>query len=117
MVRRQHALPRYPELFEGYGANKFVYTLALTAAGYRFEVLPGSWVIHLPHGKSAASTDFVRSAEARRHNRLLRFRYVAELRAKYRIGACRRPHEPVNAYRAALLCPGEGQLDEQPRRV
>ena len=99
-------MPRYPELFEGYGANKFVYTLALTAAGYRFAVVPDAWVVHLPHAESAAASSFVHSPEARRHNRILRFRYVAELRATYGLGACRQPGGAEGAG-GLLQCPGE----------
>lgn len=80
--------PQYEPTFDGYGMNKIAHTLALTAAGYRFEVLPDSWVVHLPHGESAAAKAFSTDIRQRVFNRMVRFRYVARLQHVYGIGGC-----------------------------
>jgi len=46
--------PRYDERFRGYGLNKVSHLYACAAAGLRFTVLPGVFVVAGQHPKSAA---------------------------------------------------------------
>ncbi len=58
------ALPLYNESFSGYGKNKITHTVHLRRSGWRFGVLPRSYVMHYPHRKSEARRAWEGSFEA-----------------------------------------------------
>lgn len=89
VLKRDSAyFPQYDVAFAGYGMNKVTYAMELAAAGYNFHVLPNSWAIHMPHGESLDSQDFVQNVERRTVNRAERFRFLARLQAKYGLESC-----------------------------
>ena len=52
-------VPQYSEQFYGYGYNKASHIMEVKARGYEFVVLPGGFVIHSPHTKTAQRSAFI----------------------------------------------------------
>ena len=58
--------PIYSEAFTGYGKNKIELITHLRFAGFKFHALPGAFVTHMPHAKSAQKLKW--EAGAHRHS-------------------------------------------------
>ena len=57
VLMKSPLLPRYEELFTGYGKNKIQHVVHLRYSGWSFSVLARSFLSHFPHHKSAARTE------------------------------------------------------------
>lgn len=58
VLQRTPDLPRFEEQFTGYGKNKIQNLVHLRYSGWRFAVLPRSFLVHFPHHKSAARLEW-----------------------------------------------------------
>lgn len=56
-------MPWFDVRFRGYGRNKIVFTAALNASGFAFEVDQESFIVHRPHPPSEASFAFSTDAQ------------------------------------------------------
>lgn len=63
VLQRTPDLPRFEEQFTGYGKNKIQNLVHLRYSGWRFAVLPRSFLIHFPHHKSAARLEWENKEE------------------------------------------------------
>lgn len=54
VVRRCEDMPPFPEAFAGYGWNKIALFLHLNRIAYKFARVGGAYLVHFPHGHSAA---------------------------------------------------------------
>lgn len=80
--------PVYSEAFTGYGKNKIELITHLRFAGFRFYAVPGAFIVHMPHVKSAQKLQWETGSHRARMDRLYR-RVVAQLVARYK-----RPRTP-----------------------
>ncbi|EDQ91702.1 uncharacterized protein MONBRDRAFT_31153 [Monosiga brevicollis MX1] len=71
-LRNNPELPLFAEQFEGYGLNKIAYTMTLAAKGFRFAVVKGAWVTHVPHVESPHANVFTHDVATRVANRFQR---------------------------------------------
>ncbi|CAM9258371.1 unnamed protein product [Sphacelaria rigidula] len=58
VVRKTSWLPKFDERFTGYGKNKIQWINHLRYMGFSFYVMPVNFVIHAPHPKSLAKTEW-----------------------------------------------------------
>ena len=74
---------RFDERFVGFGWNKVSHVMELTARGYELVVLPGAFMVHLPH---APSPDIL-GYRGRKHYRdcmmVLKREFQRELESRY----------------------------------
>jgi len=75
--------PIYSEAFTGYGKNKIELVTHLRFAGFNFHALPGAFVVHMPHPKSAPKLSWEAGPHRRRMDTLFR-RFVAQLISYYK---------------------------------
>ena len=80
--------PIYSEAFTGYGKNKIELITHLRFAGFRFHALPGAFVTHMPHAKSAQKLLWEAGAHRRSMDALYQ-KLVAQLVNRYK-----RPRTP-----------------------
>ncbi|KAK2579800.1 hypothetical protein KPH14_008682 [Odynerus spinipes] len=79
--------PRYDTRFIGFGWNKVSYITHLTALGYKYIVLPNTFIIHRPHAPSLDIGKFRTNSIYRRCLKKLKDEFVEELITKYGDGA------------------------------
>ncbi|XP_043466323.1 LARGE xylosyl- and glucuronyltransferase 2-like isoform X4 [Leptopilina heterotoma] len=75
--------PKYDTRFIGFGWNKVSHVTHLTAIGYKYVVLPDTFIIHRPHAPSQDIAKFRASFIYRRCLKELKDRFVTELIEKY----------------------------------
>ncbi|XP_043266757.1 LARGE xylosyl- and glucuronyltransferase 2-like isoform X2 [Venturia canescens] len=75
--------PRYDQRFIGFGWNKVSYVTHLTALGYKYIVLPDTFIIHRPHAPSLDIGKFRNNPLYRRCLKKLKDTFVQELVAEY----------------------------------
>ncbi|RLU22382.1 hypothetical protein DMN91_004660 [Ooceraea biroi] len=75
--------PRYDTRFVGFGWNKVSFVTHLTALGYKYIVLPDTFIIHRPHAPSLDIAKFRTDSVYRRCLKKLKDEFVEELVAKY----------------------------------
>ncbi len=75
--------PLYSEAFTGYGKNKIELVTHLRFAGFRFYALPGAFIVHMPHVKSAQKVKWEAGVHRHRMDRLYQ-KLVAQLIARYK---------------------------------
>ncbi|EFN87121.1 LARGE xylosyl- and glucuronyltransferase 1 isoform X2 [Harpegnathos saltator] len=75
--------PRYDTRFIGFGWNKVSYVTHLTALGYKYIVLPDTFIIHRPHAPSLDIGKFRSDSVYRRCLKRLKDEFVKELMEKY----------------------------------
>ncbi|XP_014488191.1 PREDICTED: glycosyltransferase-like protein LARGE2 [Dinoponera quadriceps] len=75
--------PRYDTRFIGFGWNKVSYVTHLTALGYKYIVLPDTFIIHRPHAPSLDIGKFRTDSVYRRCLKRLKDEFVRELMEKY----------------------------------
>ncbi|KAG7203628.1 hypothetical protein KM043_013663 [Ampulex compressa] len=75
--------PRYDTRFIGFGWNKVSYITHLTILGYKYIVLPDTFIIHRPHAPSLDIGKFRADSIYRRCLKKLKDEFVEELITKY----------------------------------
>ncbi|XP_017878682.1 LARGE xylosyl- and glucuronyltransferase 1-like isoform X1 [Ceratina calcarata] len=75
--------PRYDTRFIGFGWNKVSYLTHLTVLGYKYIVLPDTFIIHRPHAPSLDIGKFRTDSMYRRCLKRLKDEFVEELVTKY----------------------------------
>ncbi|XP_029047505.2 LARGE xylosyl- and glucuronyltransferase 1-like isoform X1 [Osmia bicornis bicornis] len=75
--------PRYDTRFIGFGWNKVSYLTHLTVLGYKYIVLPDTFIIHRPHAPSLDIGKFRTDSIYRRCLKKLKDDFVEELVTKY----------------------------------
>lgn len=55
VIALSDAMPRYDERFRGRGQNKVEQLTHMAMWGFKWRVLPGHFVIHVPHASTASS--------------------------------------------------------------
>ena len=79
----QWPFPRYDTRFVGFGWNKVSHIMELHHAAYEFVVLPGAFVIHVPHSPSPDISNFRSSTLYRDCLQVLKREFKDTLNAKY----------------------------------
>jgi hypothetical protein len=82
VLERTAATPTFDERFRGYGKNKMEHLVHLRHAGYAFEVLGTSFVLHFPHARSEAKQHWLRSSAHGKIDRLFAS-FSTELKVRY----------------------------------
>ncbi|KOC66202.1 Glycosyltransferase-like protein LARGE1 [Habropoda laboriosa] len=75
--------PRYDTRFIGFGWNKVSYLTHLTVLGYKYIVLPDTFIIHRPHAPSLDIGKFRTDSIYRRCLKKLKDEFVEELVTRY----------------------------------
>lgn len=92
--------PRYDTRFVGFGWNKVSFVTHLTALGYKYIVLPDTFIIHRPHAPSLDIAKFRTDSVYRRCLKKLKDEFVEELMAKYGENALAKSKKETKEYRA-----------------
>ena len=74
---------RYDERFIGFGWNKVSHVMELAAQGYELAVLPGAYMIHMPHAPSADILSYRQRETYRDCMAILKWEFKRQLEHKY----------------------------------
>ena len=91
--------PYYDERFHGYGKNKIQYFAHIRSMGYKFQILPKGFSVHMPHPESATKHTWNDVQKYDLHKQMdgLYLTYLHELQKKYKnsqqnLPMCKTPH-------------------------